>query len=342
MVISFLIIAHERYMSDKILTISIAAYNVQDYISNTIESLLIENIEDLEILIIDDGGTDDTVKIAEKYAKKFPHVIKVVKKTNGGYGSTINYGIDHATGKYFKQLDGDDWFDQDGLLALLKLLRENDADVFYTPYIFFDLKKQMKEKKDAFRSDLEGKYDINQVINKNLYWLNMYTLTYRTEILRESNIRLIEKCLYTDAIYALLPITIAQNIYISHQVVYVYRYGRDEQSMSKISRLTHYNDHVKVSLFIMQFYSDNKNKFTPEMKEYCQYYVSYQLAMTACRYLFLIKKGKKILDDFLSGIQSIDEELYRHMINKRKALKLYILMRKRGYTIIHLYCSWKD
>ena len=93
---------------DKILTISIAAYNVEKFLRSTLNSLCEQTvIEDLEIFVVDDGSTDETLCIAQEYEKKFPDSFFAVHKENGGYGSTVNYSIAHATGKYFKLLDGD-------------------------------------------------------------------------------------------------------------------------------------------------------------------------------------------------------------------------------------------
>lgn len=82
----------------KILTVSIAAYNVEKYIEECLIPFYNEKIVDaLEIFIIDDGGTDNTMKIAKKYADEYPDTFKLIHKKNGGWGSTVNYGIEHAT-----------------------------------------------------------------------------------------------------------------------------------------------------------------------------------------------------------------------------------------------------
>lgn len=119
---------------EKILTISIAAYNVADYIRGTLDSLICQDcMDDLEILVVDDGGRDETLQIVKEYEEKYPHSIFGIHKENGGYGSVINTSIRRATGKYFKQLDGDDWFETENLCDFVNLLRSIDADYVVTP-----------------------------------------------------------------------------------------------------------------------------------------------------------------------------------------------------------------
>ena len=119
---------------EKILTISVAAYQVEKYIEKNLKSLINSNVIDfLEIFVIDDGGKDSTIDIAEKYQKIYPDSIKIVRKENGGYGSTVNYSIFHATGKYFKLLDGDDWFNTKGLIHLVDYLKNCRSDIVITP-----------------------------------------------------------------------------------------------------------------------------------------------------------------------------------------------------------------
>ena len=93
----------------KVLTVSIAAYNMESYIRQTLNSLIVpEILEKIEVLVVDDGGTDGTLAIAKEYETKYPITFHAIHKENGGYGSVINKSIELATGKYFKQLDGDD------------------------------------------------------------------------------------------------------------------------------------------------------------------------------------------------------------------------------------------
>lgn len=114
----------------KLLTISIAAYNVEKTIEECLDSFLpCKHLDDLEILVINDGSHDRTVEIVSEYEKKYPGIIKLVNKENGGHGSTINKSLSIATGKFFKVIDGDDWVNPDELDKLCDWLKKTDADL---------------------------------------------------------------------------------------------------------------------------------------------------------------------------------------------------------------------
>lgn len=107
----------------KVLSVAIPCYNSAEYMSKAIESL-IPGGEDIEIIIVNDGSKDDTLKIASEYEKKFPTMIKVVDQENGGHGEAVNAGIRNATGIYYKVVDSDDWVDEEALYKVLEQLRQ--------------------------------------------------------------------------------------------------------------------------------------------------------------------------------------------------------------------------
>ena len=93
----------------KTLTFIIPAYNAEKYLDKCISSLLNSAVQDdLEIIVVNDGSTDQTETIAKKYVKEYPHMCALITKDNGGHGSAINIGFQKATGKYVKVLDADD------------------------------------------------------------------------------------------------------------------------------------------------------------------------------------------------------------------------------------------
>ena len=123
----------------KLLTFAIPCYNSAAYMEKCIESLL-PGGEDVEIIVVNDGSTkDNTAEIADRYAAKYPTIVKAVHQENGGHGEAVNTGIKNATGKYFKVLDSDDWFDEEALkkvIDTLKNLENQPLDMMIVNYVY--------------------------------------------------------------------------------------------------------------------------------------------------------------------------------------------------------------
>ena len=190
---------------EKILSVSIASYNVENYIKRALDSCCIPEIMDrLEVIVVNDGSTDRTLEIAKEYEEKYPETFRVIDKENGGYGSTVNASIRAARGKYFRLLDGDDWFDREGLTAFVDELADAQEDMVIARF-----KRVFEE--DGHEEVRDEAEDISEKVVRfdDLGchdWFTMHAVTYRTRILQENNIRLTEHCFYTDQEYDLLPL----------------------------------------------------------------------------------------------------------------------------------------
>ena len=124
----------------KLLSVAIPCFNSQDYVRRAVDSLL-PGRDKVEIIVVDDGSTDDTSKIAEEYTEKYPGTVRLIKKENGGHGDAVMTGLANATGLYFRVLDSDDWLDESSLLKLLDVLEEmrdpeKAADLVITNYVY--------------------------------------------------------------------------------------------------------------------------------------------------------------------------------------------------------------
>ena len=114
-------------------SVIIPVYNVEKYLRQTLDSFLAEEIlEEIEILIVDDGSKDKTAAIGKEYERKYPGTFRVISKENGGHGSTINRGIQEAKGRYFKVVDGDDWVNTADFVKLVKALKNCTAEYVVT------------------------------------------------------------------------------------------------------------------------------------------------------------------------------------------------------------------
>ena len=111
----------------KYISFAIPCYNSEDYMARAIESILTGG-DEVEILIVNDGSADRTSKIAHGYMEKYPGIVRVIDKENGGHGDAVNEGLGAARGKYFKVVDSDDWVDEEALCKILTLLRNLEDD----------------------------------------------------------------------------------------------------------------------------------------------------------------------------------------------------------------------
>ena len=112
----------------ELITVIIPVYNVEKYISKCIDSVLGQTYDNLEVILIDDGSTDNSGIICDGYAQKNDNVI-VIHKQNGGLSSARNAGMKILHGKYVMFLDSDDWIEKETVRCLFELIRSNDADM---------------------------------------------------------------------------------------------------------------------------------------------------------------------------------------------------------------------
>lgn len=113
---------------EKIVSVIVPIYNVENYLCNCIDSILRQTYFRLEIILIDDGSPDNCGLICDDYAKKDER-IKVVHKENGGLSDARNVGIRIATGEYITCIDSDDYISNDFVEYLINIMNESDADI---------------------------------------------------------------------------------------------------------------------------------------------------------------------------------------------------------------------
>ncbi|MBQ2837878.1 MAG: glycosyltransferase family 2 protein, partial [Peptococcaceae bacterium] len=243
---------------EKILSVSIAAYNVGITLEDALTPFLQDSVRDfLDVMIIDDGSKDNTAEIARAYEQKYPNTFRLISKENGGWGSTLNTGMRNAKGKYFKQLDGDDYYSPDNLADFLRFLSETDADLIQSPFVSFE------DESGAFLRQWElydEKYDffpyektVNIVDCKGIIPA-MHSTAIKTELLTKNNIQILEHCFYTDVEFVLKAFNVCKTVAFYEKPIYWYRLGRTGQSMSQMGVRKHYKDHQKMLMTMLDYY----------------------------------------------------------------------------------------
>ncbi|EGW41274.1 glycosyltransferase [Desulfosporosinus sp. OT] len=109
------------------LSIIVPVYNVQDYIARCLESLIMQTLDNIEIIVVNDGSKDNSEEIIEKYLQKCPEKFVYLKKPNGGLSDARNYGMRYATGEYIAFLDSDDYVELEMYEKMYKRAVESES-----------------------------------------------------------------------------------------------------------------------------------------------------------------------------------------------------------------------
>ena len=303
-----------------ILSIVIPAYNIERYLSKCLNSLVYaKNIGDCEILVINDGSSDNTLSIARNYEKRFKNIVKVIDKENGGHGSGINVGMKIAKGKYFKILDSDDWVDINNFEKLVDKLKEENADLVLTRvrceyFNTMDLPLQVDYEK--LQSDVT--YRFEDLLNEN-YGISSGILfaasCYKTEKLRNANFQITKKKLYTDHEFDAFSVKCVDTVKLYDLDIYMYLIGRDGQSISNDVWQKKYPHHQSAMIKVLEKLYDD-TEITDIKKFYALKYVVNPMLIHQIESLIIMKKEKEIF--MLINKIKIFDSLYEELCNEIK------------------------
>ncbi len=281
-----------------------------------IDSILIGG-QDVEIIIVDDGSTkDNTAQIADRYASKYPTIVKVVHQENGGHGQAVNTGLAHATGKYFKVVDSDDWVDAKSykriLTTLKKFERSEEPDMVIANYVYEKVGAKRKKviqydnvfpQEQMFGWDDIGKFKIDQ-------YILMHSVIYRTELLKQCGLQLPKHTFYVDNIFVFEPLPQVKKMYYINTNFYRYFIGREDQSVNETVMISRIDQQIRVTeRMIDSFLTDNVSN------QKCRMYMrNYLRIMMEVSSIFLIISGTKEnlqKKKDLWAYAKKDKELYR-------------------------------
>ena len=166
-----------------LLTVVIPVYNVEKYLNRCLESILIQEWKNYDIILVDDGSTDHSPQICDDYVKAYDF-ISVIHKENGGPSEARNTGISHAKGEYVYFPDSDDWIEPDTFIALAEALESQKFDIisFNREFVKGEedviisdpVETQVFEGKDAFVQMLKHSY-ITGFANDKIYRKSLFT-----------------------------------------------------------------------------------------------------------------------------------------------------------------------
>ena len=306
----------------KLISFIIPCFNSESYMEHAINSILVAK-DDIELIIVNDGSKDGTLKIARKYEKKYPKVVKVIDKENGGHGSGVNAGLASATGKYFKVVDSDDWVDEKSLKEVIKTLKKIDVDMLIVNYVY-EKENNPKEmgycniipENKIFTWEEVGKFKISQ-------YLLMHSAIYKTSILKEVKLELPEHTFYVDNIFVYYPLPSIKTMYYLNVPFYRYFIGRSDQSVNESVMVSRVDQQIKVTKMMIDFFDPLKIE-PKSLQAYLIHYLDIMMTVSTilCK-LAKTKEAEEKIDDLWEYLRSKNEKV----LKKLKVAKLAKLPR---------------
>ncbi len=192
------------------ISIIVPVYNVETYLSQCIESVLSQTMQDFELILVDDGSTDNCPQICDFYAKKYKQ-IQVIHQENGNIGKARNAGLAVASGQYILFLDSDDWLEPFTCEIMYRKIEETNVDLVLTGETCYidDKKKYTKGWRDFGNKKGIEKYTDSNFIN---YFTPAWEKLYRKSFLDKHGLKFIEKCFYEDNSWGCFMILWAEKI----------------------------------------------------------------------------------------------------------------------------------
>ncbi len=261
-------------------SVIIPVYNVEKYIHRCVDSVLAQTLDNIEIILVDDGSPDGSPAICDEYAKKDPRV-KVIHKENGGLASARNAGMKVAAGEYMFFVDSDDWLEEDGLEILYNKAKETGVDfVKYRAIRSFwpGKPEHTPVKVEPIRELVEGLYDRERIVSEiypRLFATNQLTMgavvgawgaLYKTEYIQNHSLYFDEDIKYSeDVIFSAKIVKEADSFYfLDTSGIYHYFYNPD--SISKSFREGRWESCKRlIDACEREFADDSEYDFTDEL-----------------------------------------------------------------------------
>jgi hypothetical protein len=225
----------------KVLSFIIPAYNSEKYLDKCISSMLVpEVLDQLEIIVVNDGSKDATVTVAQEYCHRYPNTVRLISQENKGHGGALNTGCAAAQGKYLKVIDADDWVQSEHLPSFVKALESCESDVVLTHYRTVNISTGELRNWMLRPERFDTLHTFESIISN--WWqfesgLTFHGITYRTGFYHQQGHQLAEHVFYEDHEFATYPCCHAAGITALDLSVYDYRIGDVNQSVSDANQL---------------------------------------------------------------------------------------------------------
>ena len=317
-----------------LVSIIVPIYNVDKYLNKCLESLVNQTYKNIEIILVNDGSTDNSQKIIEQYVSKYPNLIKSYKKENGGLSDARNYGFKKAKGKYLAFIDSDDYVTENYVEKLYKSIKENSSDLAICNYYNVKENKYIVSKNYITQSPCSIFDDKLQLFNACAVWNKMFS----KNTLCKNNFLFDKGVIYEDLRFILKCYTKIKKISYVEDPLYYYII-RNGSIMNSIN-IKKNEDILKGFDNVIKYYQ--KEDIYDEFKEEIEFLAIKNIIIAALVRVIRISSYKEIklninpyLKFMMLHFPNYNKNKYIKLLSKNHKLILF-LINKRRYKVLKL------
>jgi len=316
---------------EELISVIIPVYNVEEYLKKCIDSIINQTYSNLEILLIDDGSTDNSGKICDEY-KIIDKRIKVIHKENGGVSSARNLGISEAKGKWLTFIDSDDWIETNFCEILINEARENNADVVLCAYNRVTNSKLEKINVYSKNVELDSIQYLINILNPQTGFGFCHMKLYKSDIIKNirfnTDLEVGEDALFNEKISQ----NIVNSIYVNENL---YNYRVNEFSVVRKYDERYCEKYLKAMKATKKFIFNNYIN-SEEIKINYYNFVAYHVLLIAVNYCYNYENKNKNKREILKNI--CKEDFFKEAIKKSNYNKLSLTRKIALFTLkFHLY-----
>lgn len=285
-------------MNKGLVSVVVPVYNMENYLEKCVNSIREQTYKELEIILVDDGSTDASPDICDKFVQTDAR-ISVIHKKNGGLVSARKAGIRKASGEYAITIDSDDWIEKNMIEELKKKAIKIKADIVTSGYVkeYRNTNNKVTDViKEGVYEGIEGKRFIqchlifDKTVEKYGIWPYLCGKLIKTSLLQQVYLKLDDRITHAeDAATVFACCVLAEKIVVTHEVYYHYVMRSDSIVHSK--SIFFFQSINLVYIFLMDFFKNSTNSV--ELLEQLELYII-KLAFSGINYTFGRKCGISI------------------------------------------------
>lgn len=249
-------------------SIVVPVYNASKWLNDTLGSVLSQDFDNWELILVDDGSTDDSYLILEDFASKDKR-IKAISQKNSGVSAARNRGLQYASGEYVIFLDADDMLSENALSTYFNVITSHpDVEVIKGSHFVKSFDKLFETRFAQNRVGCEDKLYKGPQFLENMAWYHcvIYAYCYKMSFLKANKLQFIEGASYLeDGAFIVSVLRIAKCCYYTPKCTYVYRYQESTSSLSNSISINKLDGFCKV---LVSFKSDIANSSSDIFKKY--------------------------------------------------------------------------